>query len=321
MTYEDQFGTTNVQGWPTSFVSQVWRNTGNSFVNVNSGLPGVVHSSAVWGDHDNDGRLDIALAGATSMSIRYVTNSDVFGSYIVYPTVVVSDLITQIWRSFSPSNSPPSTPTGLLANIANGVVTFSWNASTDAETPTSGLSYNLRVGTGPGAGDLVGPMALENGVRQIPQFGNAGHRLSRTIMGLPLGQSIYWSVQAVDNGFAGSVFATEQTFTFNSVSTPPNGVPVPGDQNGDGIVDENELNAVLASYWPDSPWLYMTNVAGLGGTNVTFALNDSLAGSFSVEVTTNLMDWQFLGSATPRYEFTDTNAPAQPQRYYRLRWP
>ena len=65
----------------------------------------------------------------------------------------------------------------------------------------------------------------------------------------------------------------------------------------------------------------MTNVAGLGGTNVTFALTNNLAGAFSVEYTTNLMDWLFLGPATPRYEFTDTNAPAVPQRYYRLRWP
>ena len=62
-------------------------------------------------------------------------------------------------------------------------------------------------------------------------------------------------------------------------------------------------------------------VAGLGGTNVTFALTNSTAGALSVEVTTNLIDWLFLGPATPRYEFTDTNAPAEPQRYYRLRWP
>jgi hypothetical protein len=65
----------------------------------------------------------------------------------------------------------------------------------------------------------------------------------------------------------------------------------------------------------------MTNVAGLGGTHVTFALTNSLAGAFSVEYTTNLTDWFFLGPAMPRYLFTDTNAPAPPQRYYRLRWP
>jgi hypothetical protein len=86
-------------------------------------------------------------------------------------------------------------------------------------------------------------------------------------------------------------------------------------------VDEGELQTVLSNYFPYSPWLRMTNVAGLGGTNVTFALTNAIAGAFSVEYTTNLADWQFLGPATPRYLFNDTNAPALPQRYYRLRWP
>ena len=86
-------------------------------------------------------------------------------------------------------------------------------------------------------------------------------------------------------------------------------------------MDQIELNTVLSNYFPNSPFLRMTNVAGLGGTNVTFALSNSTAGAFGVEYTTNLMDWLFLGPATPRYEFTDTNAPTNPQRYYRLRWP
>jgi hypothetical protein len=94
-----------------------------------------------------------------------------------------------------------------------------------------------------------------------------------------------------------------------------------GDSNGDGLVDDNELNAVLSNYWPNSPWLKMTNVAGLGGTNVTFALTNSVTGAFTVEYTTNLLNWFPLGLATPRYLFTDTNAPANLRRYYRLRHP
>jgi len=98
----------------------------------------------------------------------------------------------------------------------------------------------------------------------------------------------------------------------------PTPIP-PGDLNGDGIVSQAELDAVYASYLPTSPWLAMTNVAGLGSTNVTFSLSNSIAGAFGVEYSTNLIDWFFLGPATPRYLFTDTNAPAEPQRYYRLR--
>jgi hypothetical protein len=319
------FNTTNYQTYPTGFVSQVWRNTGSGFSNVNAGLPGVVYGSAAWGDYDNYGRLDILLTGATSID----TNANGLAA------------ISEIWRNNAPiTNTPPSAPTGLAVTTSGTSLVFSWNAATDFQTPASGLTYNLRVGTTPGGGDLVGPMADgSSGFRRLPQSGNAEQRLSRTIVGLPPGQAIYWSVQAVDTAFAGSPFAPEKSFAYQTVITPPNGVLVPGDTNGDGIVDQNELagvlsylngngmvndselNLVLSDYFPYSPFLSMTNVAGLGGSNVTFALTNSVAGAFSVEYSTNLADWLYLGPATPRYLFTDTNAPALPQRYYRLRWP
>jgi hypothetical protein len=66
---------------------------------------------------------------------------------------------------------------------------------------------------------------------------------------------------------------------------------LPGDLNGDGVVDGEELNLVYANYATNSPWLQMTNVAGLDGTNVTFALDGSLLGSYSAEYSTNLLDW------------------------------
>jgi hypothetical protein len=103
-----------------------------------------------------------------------------------------------------------------------------------------------------------------------------------------------------------------------AVTLPPK---VPGDINGDGIVSQPELDAVYASYVTNSPWLRMTNVAGLGGTNVTFNLPNSIAGGYSVQYSTNLVNWIYLGPATPRYLFTDTNAPSLPQRYYRLTYP
>ncbi len=86
-------------------------------------------------------------------------------------------------------------------------------------------------------------------------------------------------------------------------------------------VNDATLNTVLSNYWPHSPWLSMTNTAGLGGTNVTFALNNAAPWKFSVLMSTNLADWNYLGPATPLFQFFDTNAPSLPGRYYRLRWP
>ena len=48
----------------TGAVCQVWRNLGNgTFTNMNVGLPGIYQSSVAVADYDNDGKLDILLAG------------------------------------------------------------------------------------------------------------------------------------------------------------------------------------------------------------------------------------------------------------------
>jgi hypothetical protein len=226
-----------------------------------------------------------------------------------------------------------------LSSASSGpLLVLSWAAATDDHTPAAALTYNVRIGTTPGGADISSPLALPSGKRLVWQQGNAGARLSKYFRP-EVNRTYYWSVQAIDGAFVGGPFAPEQQFSTATVLTPPSGIPVPGDANGDGVVSESEfaavlahlngngivsqseLNTVLSNYFPNSPFLQMTNVAGLGGTNVTFALSNSTAGAFSVEYTTNLADWFFLGPATPRYLFTDTNAPAIPQRFYRLRWP
>ncbi|MBI3853437.1 MAG: VCBS repeat-containing protein [Verrucomicrobia bacterium] len=281
------------------YVTELWRNTGSGFSKIDTGLPGIRASAVAWGDYDNDGRLDLILSGATNS---------------LYGT------ITRVFRNNTiASNTPPAAPTGLTFTVLGGEVGFAWNPATDAQTPSAGLTYNLRVGTAPGAGDVMTANAASNGKRRLSGMGNVQHNLFFPLRNLPVNQPLYASVQAVDTSFAGSPFS-EKSFAFSLEVTPPTG-PVSGDTDGDGIVSQAELDAVLANYWPYAPWLQMTNVAGLGGTNVTFSLSNSTAGAFSVEYSTNVVDWYFLGPAIPRYLFTDTNAPANPQRYYRLRWP
>ncbi len=44
-------------------VSRVYRNNNGTFTDIDAGLQGVFNSSVAWGDYDNDGDLDILLAG------------------------------------------------------------------------------------------------------------------------------------------------------------------------------------------------------------------------------------------------------------------
>jgi len=97
--------------------------------------------------------------------------------------------------------------------------------------------------------------------------------------------------------------------TFYTASLYP-----PGETNTNGVVDQNELNAVMANYWPNSPWVTMINTVGWGSVNVQFALTNASKWNFSVLVSTNLTDWQYLGPATPVYQFVDPQATNKPTR-------
>jgi phospholipase C len=98
---------------------------------------------------------------------------------------------------------------------------------------------------------------------------------------------------------------------------------IPGDLNGDGIVDQDELNAVLASYWAHSQWVYMSNALSLGGGVFQFALTNASAWNFTVLASSNLVDWTNLpGPAHPVFQFFDPGAASNaPSRFYRLRYP
>ena len=112
-----------------------------------------------------------------------------------------------------------------MASRIGDLLTLSWNASSDAQTPAAGLSYNLRVGTTPGGCDIVPPMALRGtGYRQVVQLGNAQQRTSWTIR-VSMVTSVatyYWGVQAVDGAWAGSRFATRrEAVSIVTAANPP----------------------------------------------------------------------------------------------------
>lgn len=213
-------------------IAKVYRNTGNSFSeDITVALPG--GSSAAWGDYDNDGKLDILLDGKvyrnTGNGFSEDTNAGLSDSGAAawgdYNNDGKLDILigNQVYRSNTANaNTPPTAPTGLTAVPNGNKVTFNWNKATDAQTPTDGLSYNLRVGTTPGGKDILAPTSLDDGTRQIVGLGNTSQNTSWQLNNLSP-RIYYWSVQSIDNAWAGSPFATEGSFTVGNTATnqPP----------------------------------------------------------------------------------------------------
>lgn len=227
-------GTTNLNGAVLDGVCEILRNDGASFARVNAGLPGVSGGNAAWGDYDNDGDLDLAIAGThttgTALTQLYANNGDhtftarfsmgginlgsvAWGDFdndgdldLALVGTNQSGAIAQIRQNDSfPVNTVPTAPSNLIATSTPTSATFSWDAASDAQTPANGLTYNLRV-----SNSLVDPQAdLTTGYRRVPEVGNVqqGTAAMRFLTNFP-GGTYTWTVQAIDSAFAGGPFAT-----------------------------------------------------------------------------------------------------------------
>jgi hypothetical protein len=118
------------------------------------------------------------------------------------------------------ANAAPSKPE--LNNLSvlkkrdkNYLVEFNWKKAKDDNTPSSGLTYSLSIGTGYSTSDVVSVESdLATGMQKKPQDGNVGKDTSWQIA-LPPGK-YYYSVQAVDASFAGSSFSDRKMFTLSA---------------------------------------------------------------------------------------------------------
>ncbi len=241
----------------------IYRNDGdNVFTAVTLGLPtspiASAIGSAIGGDFDNDGWLDVLVTGSangsspiiklfhnnagvsfsdTGVSLPGLTglircaDFDSDGDLDFAGTTIPSPNVTPVFKLFrnetATKNSRPNAPTGLVAAVSNSstVLTLSWNAPFDANQ-VGGHTYNVRIGTQPGAADIFNTTAdPTTGFRRIVAPGNSGGRLSRIFTNFSAGV-FYWSVQAIDHSYVGSPFAPEASFmvakpTISDISDQP----------------------------------------------------------------------------------------------------
>ncbi|MCG8702374.1 MAG: T9SS type A sorting domain-containing protein, partial [Bacteroidales bacterium] len=193
--YPDLFMKGGIMPYVTEATKIFFNNQDTTFTEYTvSSFVSAYEGSIGCGDYDMDGDLDFAI-----------TNHPIY-----------------LYENTSEAkNNAPTVPLHLTSEITGNTVSLSWDAAKDDNTPEGALSYNVRIGSERNAIDIVSPLSLQNGQRQMPARGNAQLNKFYIIKNLPVG-TYYYSVQAIDNGYLGSAFAHEQSFTITEESSMKN---------------------------------------------------------------------------------------------------
>jgi len=245
---------------------KLYRNDGGAFADVPVSFPGLGETGLAWGDYDNDGKRDLLVSGTTdseqSVSIILAERdgefTNVASGLLAEPIcfdmdfadwdgdgdldVSVSATETEFGagasylRAFrndcAPPNTAPTSPAGLTMDYPVGLwTTFRWGPGSDTETPASGLSYNLRIGTTQTGNEILSSMSQWNAdpgqmsPRWIGGLGNVQMNRAWRIK-LPPVPYITWSVQSIDAGDKASAFASLQQVILgpwiNAIADVPN---------------------------------------------------------------------------------------------------
>jgi hypothetical protein len=190
-----------VIGRPTdnfsNYAASLYEFNNNTYTFVENLGSGVRIGSLSWGDYDNDGDLDILIAGQTDS-----------------PATITRLYVNNRKSGTFAKNQSPSVPANLRAEILEEEIKLLWDASSDTETTQQALTYAfyLRLDSD----TIFSAQARRTGARKVDGAGNAGALTTFTIPMLPPGL-YHWGVQAIDNSFKGSTFSTEDVLDIPTI--------------------------------------------------------------------------------------------------------
>lgn len=249
-------GTSCPQGW--ALVADVYLNDGTGkFTYTDYSLPGVQASGADWCDLNADGNMDIVYSGENNGAQTYVAinqgngtfavKSDLIGGHRGGSVVLAADFNNnnmadilvmgyqdngghhfQIMNGLASRgvNSAPTAPANLNAVEDNGVITFTWDAGSDAQTPTAALRYNVYVKTIDGRVITVVPANPASGVLRSVNSVDAALVGCKYALNLKAADVAEWGVQTIDGCKLGSAFAKSTEVTSGAEAVKAEAVAV-----------------------------------------------------------------------------------------------
>lgn len=207
-------------------------------------FPGVINGSMTVNDINNDGWMDFVIGGIDqSSALRlYVNdakggfnykhgelhpdwwdvNSLEFGDFDAdgdkdllvfgYDKPPHPERINLITNSTNKPDSRILPPINLKVQFSGQKSIFTWEDSIDNGHDDETYFYNIRLGTEPGAMDIICPLTNVNtGKVMANNRNNAGYFNMLVLNDLPIGD-YYWSIQAVDQSNTGGEWSKEHSF-------------------------------------------------------------------------------------------------------------
>jgi hypothetical protein len=246
---------------------------------VISEVTAVIKNDAAYGDYNNDGKMDLFVAGSANDNpsgsissfyrnegafaldrqdniVNVSTGSAIFTDIdndgdldlIISGVSPANAKITKIYTSDQSeisANTDPSPPSSVNISYTSPTLNIHWNKGTDAETPEDGLYYNLRVGS------MSNPDEFMSGVTPITSNPNQGFlgnmmQIRNWTMALTTNKCIVASVQTIDSGLRSSAWSEPAYISFPEIcdgyDNDCNGIIDNGcDKDKDGYADENMI--------------------------------------------------------------------------------